>query len=400
MRERVIVVGAGPVGLMTALGLTTQGIPVLLIEQEPGLTVDLRAGTYHPPTLEIMAPYGITERMHETGIPVPIWQIRDRRSQTVAQFDLRLLSDITPYPYRFHLEQHKLTPIILDLLRRRPEVEIRFGTPFVGVEQDGDGVRVTVESGGKREELEARWLIGADGGRSTVRRAGGFEFEGFTWPELFFVVSTTHDLEPHGYAMNTYVADPEEWIALFKMPDDGPPGIWRVIFPVDPNVPEEVTSAPDAIEERMQQFIPIDGRYPIKYKSFYRVHQRVAQNFRNGRIILAGDAAHLNNPLGAFGLNSGIHDAANLIEKLGRVWRGEASAELLDLYVRQRRTACVEHVQANSIRNKQTLEEKDPEVRRKRIEDLARIAKTPELAREFLLTSSMIASLRRAAAVA
>jgi 3-(3-hydroxy-phenyl)propionate hydroxylase len=399
-RQRVIIAGAGPVGLMTALGLATQGIPVLVVEQAPALTVDLRAGSYHPPTLEMMAPYGITDRMHETGIRVPIWQIRDRRSNAVAEFDLGLLSDITPYPYRFHLEQHKLTPIIFDFLQKQPTAEVRFGTQFVDVAQEADHLRVTVESDGRQEVIEGTWLVGADGGRSAVRKSQDFEFDGYTWPELFFVISIADDLAQYGYAKNAYIADPDEWIALFKMPGDRPEGMWRVIWPVDPTVPEEVYQRPDEMEGRLQKFQPKPGPYQTLYSSFYRTHQRVATRWRKGRVILAGDAAHLNNPLGAFGLNSGVHDAHNLIEKLGRVWRGENPDLLLGLYERQRRTACVEHVQANSIRNKRLLEEKDPEVRRQRFEELQRTATTPELARDFLLTSSMISSVRRAAAVA
>jgi 3-(3-hydroxy-phenyl)propionate hydroxylase len=348
----------------------------------------------------MMAPYGITDRMHETAIPVPIWQIRDRRSNAIAEFDLGLLRDLTPYPYRLHLEQHKLTPIIFDFLQKQPAAEVRFSTRFVDVVQQAEGVRVTVESDGREEIIDGSWLIGADGGRSTVRKSQDFEFDGYTWPELFFVISITHDLAQHGFAKNAYIADPEEWIALFKMPGERPEGMWRVIWPVDPTVAEDVYQQPAAMEERLQRFQPKAGPYEILYSSFYRVHQRVATQFRKGRVILAGDAAHLNNPLGAFGLNSGIHDAANLIDKLGRIWRGEDPDELLGLYERQRRTACVEHVQANSIRNKRLLEEKDPEVRRQRFEELQRTASTPELAREFLLNSSMITSVRRAAAVA
>jgi 3-(3-hydroxy-phenyl)propionate hydroxylase len=119
--RRVVVVGAGPVGLFVALGLARSGIPVVLLEQEPALTVDLRAGSYHPPTLEILAPYGITDAMHAQGIKVRHWQIRDREHEDwVVTWDLGLLADSTPYPYRFHLEQHKLTPIIYALLQREP----------------------------------------------------------------------------------------------------------------------------------------------------------------------------------------------------------------------------------------------------------------------------------------
>src|SRR5579862_6265773 len=113
----VVIAGAGPTGLMCALALASQSIPVVVLEAEPALTLDLRAGTFHPPTLEMMAPYGITARMHETGLTVRRWQIRDKRGEQVAEFDLGLLADVTPYPYRLHLEQHRLTPIQLDILR-------------------------------------------------------------------------------------------------------------------------------------------------------------------------------------------------------------------------------------------------------------------------------------------
>ena len=400
-RERVIVAGAGPVGLLTALGLARAGVPVLLLEAEPGLTIDLRAGSYHPPTLEALAPYGITERMHERGIVVRHWQMRDRTDPTrIAYWDLGLLADLTPYPYRLHLEQHQLTPIMLDILRREPLAEVRFGARFDGVTRDDAGVRVTYECEGVLETVDGAYLVGADGGRSTVRKAIAMPFEGYTWPERFFVVSTPFDFASRGYAKNTYIADPEQWVTLFQMPGEGPPGYWRVVVPTDTDTPEDVIAAPAAIEAMLQSFEPRDVPYEIRYSSFYRVHQRVAERFRNGRVILAGDAAHLNNPLGAFGLNSGLQDAANLIPKLAAVVKGEGPDELLDVYDRQRRTATIEFVQANSVANKRTLEERDPEGRRRRFEELVRIAGTPQLAREYLINSSMIAAVRRAAEVA
>jgi 3-(3-hydroxy-phenyl)propionate hydroxylase len=146
----------------------------------------------------------------------------------------------------------------------------------------------------------------------------------------------------------------------------------------------------------MQAFLPRQAQYEIRYKSIYRVHQRVASDWRSGRVLLAGDAAHLNNPLGGFGLNSGIHDAANLAEKLARVWHGEAKEALLDVYVRQRRAATIEQVQAMSIRNKRLLEERDPAVQRSRMEELVSIANDPARARAHMLETSMIAGLRKA----
>jgi 3-(3-hydroxy-phenyl)propionate hydroxylase len=390
----VVIAGAGPTGLMCALVLARRGVPVVVCEAEPSLTHDLRAGTFHPPTQEMMAPYGITERMHEKGLQVRRWQIRSRRDALVAEFDLGLLKDVTPYPYRLHLEQHRLTPIQLEILRQEPSAEVHFGHRINGFEQKDASVLVKFESEGIPGKLEASWLIGADGGRSTLRKLLAVEFEGFTWPEQFLVVSTPYDLGRHGFTMNAYVADPVEWVAVFKMPDEGPPGLWRLAFPCDPGLPDDALLDPAAVQRRMKSLV-FNESYEIRYQSVYRVHQRVASEWRQGRVLLAGDAAHLNNPLGGFGLNSGIHDAVNLAEKLAQVWRGEAGEALLDLYVRQRRATTIDQVQAMSIRNKRLLEEREPEVHRKSMEELVAVAADPPRARQYLLESSMIAGLRK-----
>jgi 3-(3-hydroxy-phenyl)propionate hydroxylase len=395
----VIIAGAGPTGLMAALALGKAGVPVVLCEAEPGLTRDLRAGTFHPPTQEMMAPYGITARMHETAIPVRRWQIRDRRSDLVAEFDLGLIADVTPYPYRLHIEQHRVTPIQLDIIHRETEVDIRFGHRVTGFTQNADRVQVEAEAGGEPLTIEGAWLIAADGGRSAVRHATGIEFEGFTWPELFLVVSTPYDFAQHGFAMNCYLSDPVEWAAVFKVPDDGPPGLWRAAFPCSTEESEESLLAAGGVERRMQGLIAKPEPYDIRYKSTYRVHQRVAKTFRHGRVLLAGDAAHLNNPIGGFGLNSGIHDAVNLAEKLVRIYRGQGDASLLDRYVRQRRTVCIAQVQRMSTRNKRILEERDPQVQRQHLLELVAIAEDPTRARAHLLDSSMINGVRKAAAI-
>jgi len=191
----VLVVGAGPVGLATALSLAHQGVPVQVIEAEPALTLDQRAGSYHPPTLEMLAPFGVTEAMHEIGIKVPHWQIRDRREGVIVEWDLGLIADLTPYPYRFHLEQHRLTPILYEKLKAFPHAQVRFSTGFVDARQSGDSVTVSTTSG----ELTTPWLVGCDGGRSTVRKHLGMAFDGFTWPERFVVISTLADFAQHGF---------------------------------------------------------------------------------------------------------------------------------------------------------------------------------------------------------
>jgi 3-(3-hydroxy-phenyl)propionate hydroxylase len=395
-RKPVVIAGAGPTGLMCAIALRKQDIPVVLLEAEPALTRDLRAGSFHPPTQEMMAPFGITAKMHETGIKVRHWQIRNRPGDLIAEFDLGLLRDVTPYPYRLHLEQHRLTPIQLEILQRGGGAGIHFGHTVKGFTQKADGVAVTVEADGEERVVEASWLIGADGGRSAVRKGLDVEFEGFTWPELFVVASTPYDFARHGFALNCYIADPVEWGALFKLPDSGPPGLWRLAYPVNPDEGDDALLAPERVEAALQRLLPAAGPYDVHYKSTYRVHQRVAASFRIGRVLLAGDAAHLNNPLGGFGLNSGIHDAINLCDKLGRHWRGEGGDELLDLYSRQRRAATIEQVQAMSIRNKEMMEERDPAVQRAHLQKLVAVAADPTKARSHMLNTSMISGLKRA----
>ena len=384
------IVGAGPVGLATALSLAHQGVPVQVIEAEPALTMDQRAGSYHPPTLEMLAPFGVTGEMHKQGIKVPHWQIRDRTQGVIVEWDLGLIADLTPYPYRFHLEQHRLTPILFEKLQAFPHAMVYFGTQLLEATQHGDSVRVKTSA----ETFETPWLVGCDGGRSTVRKLMGTEFEGFTWPERFIVISTHADFHQHGFTSNAYVADPREWAAVFHMP-----GLWRMAFPVHPDEDEAEVLAPDAVEARMQRFVARPQPYDVPYKGIYRVHQRVAKEWRQGRIVLAGDAAHLNNPLGAFGLNGGIHDAILLAELLGRVCRGEGGEALLDAYVRKRRTANIDFVQTQSISNKKMLEEADPAKRRATFDELRRVAADRERARDFLIRSSMIWSVRRAAEI-
>ncbi|MBL8381636.1 MAG: FAD-dependent monooxygenase [Burkholderiales bacterium] len=397
---RVIIAGGGPVGLIVALVLARNEVPVTVLEAEPGLTHDLRAGTFHPPTLELLAPLGITAPMLESGIRVPRWQWRDRTAGLIVEWDLGLIAGDTPYPYRLHLEQHRLTPIVLSMLRALPHAEVRFGTRFDGFREHADGIRVEATGTHGPEAIDGTWLVGADGGRSSVRKAAGIEFEGFTWPERFSVISTTCDLARYGYADNAYVADPDQWVAVFRMPDAGPPGLWRMTSPVAEAASESDVLSEGYAQDLLARFLGGGGPFAVTHKSIYSVHQRVARAFRRGRVLLAGDAAHVNNPLGGFGLNSGIHDAVNLGEKLARVMRGEAGADLLDLYERQRRTANLEYVQEISIRNKQNLEVRDPAEKARRAAQLRAVAADARAARDYLLNSSMINSIRRANAIA
>jgi 3-(3-hydroxy-phenyl)propionate hydroxylase len=398
-RDPVIIVGAGPAGLALATSLMLRDVSVIVLETEPQLPHDLRAGTFHPPTLEMLEELGIVEQFLSIGIRVPRWQIRGRSEGVIVEWDLGLIADETPYPFRFHCEQFKLTPL---LLRRFQELggTVRFSHTFLDAVQDDGAVQARVETPSGIETLRGSYLVGCDGARSPVRQAMGVAFDGFTWPERFLVVGTEYDLAPHGFTANAYIADPVDWGAIFKMPGETPGGLWRILFPTDAELPEEAVLDAANVERLLQNFLPRPEAWPIAAKSTYRVHQRVAGAFRAGRMLIVGDAAHINNPLGAFGLNGALHGAFNLAPKLAAVWRGEADEGGLDLYARQRRAANVEFVQAQSIHNKHLLEERDPATRARHFDELRRIESHRAEAKDYLMRSSMIWSVRRAASIA
>jgi 3-(3-hydroxy-phenyl)propionate hydroxylase len=397
IKKNVVVVGAGPVGLLCALQLAHNGIPVTVIEAEPSLTIDLRAGTFHPPTLEMLAPLGVTEAMMEIGIQVPRWQSRDLEEGLIVEWDMAILKNDTKYPFRLHLEQHRLTPILFKMLQSYPHAEVLFSHPLHELTQTEDEVSLLV---GKDEKsrLTAKWVIGADGGKSIVRKACDIEFEGYTWPERYSVISTNFDLAPLGYADNAYISNPVQWIAFFKMPDVKPPGLWRMTVPVDESLSDEAVLTPEYGNQVMKRALngQLQKDIPILHQSIYRVHQRVAKQFRHHRVLLAGDSAHVNNPLGGFGLNSGIHDAINLTEKLSKVINENANLEILNLYERQRKSVNLQYVQELSVKNKKQLEEKDPNIRQERFAFLRKMNSNDVLRREYLLNSSMINSIQTA----
>ena len=188
----------------------------------------------------MFAAVGVTEPMLRRGYIVPNYQYRDRRSGVVADFDLGALGDDTPYPFRLMLEQHKICHILLDRLKAYPGCEVLMEYRVASVEQDEVGVSATVATPGGTRVVRGRWLIGCDGGRSQVRKSMPVTFSGFTYEERFLILSTRYDFAQYGYALTNYIADPHEWCALFKVPGYDERGIWRVVFPVDAQIPTEV----------------------------------------------------------------------------------------------------------------------------------------------------------------
>ncbi len=405
--ERVIVVGAGPVGAVSALALVKKGIPVTLIEAEAEPPEDQRAATIHPPTVEMLAELGLKDEAFADdasgGLQSPIFHFRDRvTGELIAVFDISLLEGEVPYPFVVQWEQYKLVRAARPHIEASGIAEVRFSTKVTGLAQTADHVEATLTNAqGESEKLRGRYLIGADGGRSTVRRLADIEFEGFTWPERFIKIGTSFDFGAtgKGFCTRNYFFDPNEWLNLFKVKGNGPPGIWRGIMPIPPEETDAQALSLDGIQRRLQGIHAKSGDYEIPYHALYAVHQRVAATFNKGRVLLAGDAAHVNNPIGGMGMNGGIHDAMNLTQKLADVWYGRAGEGVFDRYTRQRRKAQVDYVQAQTIANKRALEEKDPVIRRAHLDELRRISEDVKLHKQFLYRAALFDSLNSANAV-
>jgi 2-polyprenyl-6-methoxyphenol hydroxylase-like FAD-dependent oxidoreductase len=392
--ERVLIAGAGPVGLTAAACLVRRGIPVTVFEASAALSTESQASTFHPPTLDMLDDLGVADELVQRGLIARRLQYRSGRDEVMATFEYAAIADSTRHPYRLQCEQFNLTRIIHARLSGDPNYQIEFGTRVCGVSQDRTGVTVRLSSADSaaREE-RGSWLIGADGGHSQVRKALGIPFEGFTWPERFLVIDTPFDFCAAIPALEsvTYVAAPANWRFLLQLPST-----WRLTLPIAEDVPDATAASRDFVRTALSTVVSGIKDDEVSRVALYKVHQRIAKAFRVGRAFLAGDAAHINNPLGGMGMNGGIHDAVNLSERLGKVWRRETSDIELSLYDLQRRGVTVEYVQKHSIRNKRNLETSDPDERDRFRDELRRTASNPQSMRDFLRRVSMIASLERA----
>jgi 3-(3-hydroxy-phenyl)propionate hydroxylase len=391
--DRVLIVGAGPVGLVSACCLSQAGIPVTIVETSPDLPKDLRASTFHPPTLDMLDRFDISRKLVERGLVCPTWQFRDRKEGVVATFDLGILAGETNHPYRLQCEQWKLSEELRALIAADSQIDLIYGAKAVEVAQDDAGITLTIEhiEDGSREQLSGQYLIACDGAHSAIRKSLGISFDGLTIPEIFLSMSTSFRFDEaiEDLAPIAYLTDPSEWAVLLRTPS-----LWRVLLPTDPNQTEEQIKDPAEMERRLQALCPKPGAYDIVHATAYRVHQRVAASYVAGRVFLAGDSAHLNNPLGGMGMNGGIHDAVNLCDKLVEVWHGKAPLDITQRYNRQRRKVAIETVQEQSLRNRKMMAENDPVARAAYHDELRQIAADPSKHKNYLMRSSMIQSLR------
>jgi 3-(3-hydroxy-phenyl)propionate hydroxylase len=396
----VAIVGAGPVGLVLALCLARAGIPSTVLEAEADISEELRASTFHPPTLDMLDAMDLAAPLVAQGLVTPHWQIRSHATGARAVFDLSVLRDDTAHPYRLQAEQWKLSRLLLARLREAhaDQVALRFATPVEEVAQDAEGVTLR---GPAMDPLRARYAVGCDGARSILRKAMGQDFPGDTYPETTILATTPFPFHEafEGLSNVNYVwTDHPAFSGTFSLLRV--PGKWRAsLYPARGETVEEALR-PEAIERKLQAIHPKGTLYDVPDLRPYRIHQRIVAEYRRGRLMLAGDAAHLNSPSGGMGMNGGIHDAVELAATLAEVWRGEAEETLLDRYTRRRRPVAEREIIAQADRNRARMRETDPARRQAMLEDLQRIAADPARAREHLLRSSMIAGLRECAAIA
>jgi 3-(3-hydroxy-phenyl)propionate hydroxylase len=395
-RCQVLIAGAGPVGTVMATLLAQSGIDVILLETAEDCAQDLRASTFHPPTLEMLDQIGITSTLIEKGLKAPIYHWRDRQSGDFVEFDLSELSDVTRYPYRIQCEQYHLSRALAEGLKAQSTAQIHFNRKLLSFEQDEGGVTVYAEGALEIERYRCDWLIGADGANSLVRKWLGIGFDGFTYPEKFLCLTTKTELADHlpNLAYVNYVSDPEEWLVLLRVPS-----LWRVLVPADEAMSDEELKSDTTKDAIFDRLIGDGASVGTPHRTLYRVHQRVAKSFARGRVILIGDSAHLNNPLGGFGMNSGIHDAFSLFGELEPIISQGANMDRIARYDRSRRTVTHDFIQAQTMQNMAYLKVSNDEAHQQRRADMEAIRDDAEKRRAYLIRQAMFDSLNQAAAI-
>ena len=328
----VIIVGGGPTGFVTALGLAQAGADVCLLEAEAGINDSPRACVYHWSMLDGLERLGIREEAERIGYTKDdyLWFVKQTGER--LSYDLKVLERVTRFNYNIQLGQDRLAEICQRRLEAMPDAAIHWRTAFARLEQDDAGVTVRATSPEGQVELRAKYVVGADGAGSAVRKALGLAFDGMTWPERFVATNLHHDFESGGYWQSTMVVDDESGAVIVKITREG---LWRCTYMEDASLPE--ATYVERIPAAYRHLLPGEGGYELVQSSPYKMHQRCAERFRAGRVLLAGDAAHVTNPTGGFGLTTGLFDAFSLWPTLAAVLLESADATLLDIWADERR---------------------------------------------------------------
>ncbi|GHB59359.1 hypothetical protein GCM10010306_061090 [Streptomyces umbrinus] len=383
--QQVIVVGAGPTGLLNALGLARQGVVVTVVERAPGLQDSPRAIVYHWATLDGLARLDLLDDARRAGFLKQDYAYRVRRTGEIIEYGLKSLEGKVRHPYNLHLGQGALAQVILRRLETFEHVRVLWGHEVTAVAQDAEGVEVTVRAAGAEKVLRAGWLVGTDGAGSKVRAETGLGFDGMTWPERFVATNVRFPDDRTGWAQSTFYVDYVYGAIIAKIDESGEHGLWRYTYMEDDALPAETAA------ERLPEFLAnvfgedVGQHTELVAMSPYRMHQRSASSYRAGRVLLAGDAAHATNPTGGLGLTMGLFDSYALNEALGAVIQGHADEAVLDAYAEARRRAFVEEASPRAAANKRMLFHScDPVKLDQDLEVFRRMSRDPEFAAERL----------------
>ena len=393
---KVIIIGAGPVGTFAAYCLAEYGIETLVLESESTCETDMRASTFHPSTLKYLDNLNLADELIEKGLKAPIFQYRIRSTDEVLEFNLQELDDVLDFPFRLQCEQYKFARMLAGKLDRHRHSSVLFNRKLINFSEGNNKVTLDVDHHGASEQYQCDYLIGADGANSIVRRNLGIEFSGFTYEEKFFTLSTQKPLENYFSNLSyvNYVSDPEEWFVLLKAPS-----AWRILVPVPQTLDDKAIKSNDYVSDIFTRVLNSSDPIETIHRTIYRVHQRVVNKMRYGRIMLAGDSAHLNNPLGGFGMNGGLHDAWNLAEKLDGIINHKKDEDLLNLYDRQRKTVMNDFIQKQTIRNKKMIEETGDANYSSEWMRMRNLHENENERRDYMLRQSMTQSLINEAAI-
>jgi 2-polyprenyl-6-methoxyphenol hydroxylase-like FAD-dependent oxidoreductase len=370
-RTRVLIVGAGPTGLVAALGLAQAGAEVTVVEREPDVVGSPRATVYLASTLQVIAELGLLEDAKAAGARSYEFNQRFALTGKIAAMDHRLIADLTPYAYVLHFGQDELARIALRHLARLANAHVLWDTAFEGLSQNPSAVSVTLTTTSGTKHLEFDWVIGADGARSGVRPAMGVTFDGFTWPETFMATNVYYDFESLGWVPSNMVADAHNWRVVARL--NKTEHFWRISYGERTDLTEEQRVA--HIPERFKHFLPDSRAWQLDRANSYRVHQRSASAYRVGRVLLAGDAAHATNPIGGMGFTTGVQDASSLIRCFAALLCGRASEDVLDFYAYERRRVFLQISNPTAIEFKRRAQEIEPA---RRLEDEAGFFKMME----------------------
>ncbi|WP_114944053.1 FAD-dependent oxidoreductase [Microvirga calopogonii] len=338
-RHRVIVVGAGPVGLCTAIDLAQRGVPVVLLDDADRIGEGSRGICYAKRTLEILDRLGVAKPCLERGVTWKLGKVFQRDEQLYA-FDL-LPEDGHKMPAFINLQQYYLEHTLVERAAELPHLEIRWRNKVSGLKRRNDGVTLTVETPEGSYDLDADWVVAADGARSALRGMLGLDFKGEVFEDRFLIadVKMKGDFPPERWFWFDPPFHDGRSALLHKQPDD----VWRIDLQLGPDADAKAEQAPERVIPRIRQMLGHDA-FTLEWVSVYTFQCRRLERFAHGRVVFAGDAAHQVSPFGARGANSGIQDAENLAWKLALVIKGEAPESLIDTYDAERSAAADENI--------------------------------------------------------